>query len=126
MPEVYGDREKLQQVIVNLLINARQAVDAGGRVRVRTACRPDRRAVTLEVHDSGHGIAPEHLNRIFDPFFTTKPVGRGTGLGLSLSYGIVQEHGGSIHVTSRIDEGSVFTVELPPAADPPPAEEGRR
>ena len=115
VPYVFGDAEKLQQVIVNLLINARQAVGANGSVRVRTAYGPDRATVRLEVQDSGGGIDPEHVNRIFDPFFTTKPVGQGTGLGLSVSYGIVQEHGGSIQVTSRPGQGALFTVELPPA-----------
>ena len=119
VPDVFGDAEKLQQVIVNLLINARQAVVANGRVRVRTAYAPDREMVRLEVQDSGGGIAPEHVNRIFDPFFTTKPVGQGTGLGLSVSYGIVQEHGGNIHVASRPGEGTRFTVELPPAPPDP-------
>ncbi|WP_319522613.1 ATP-binding protein [uncultured Desulfosarcina sp.] len=112
-PNAFGDAEKLQQVLVNLLINARQALGANGRVKVRTVHWPDRSTVGFEVQDNGPGIAPEHLNRIFDPFFTTKPMGRGTGLGLSVSYGIIQEHGGSIHVKSRPSEGAVFTVELP-------------
>ncbi|MBI9083482.1 MAG: PAS domain S-box protein [Desulfobacterales bacterium] len=115
VPDVFGDAEKLQQVIVNLLINARQALGTHGRIRVGTACAPDCMTVRLEVEDHGCGIAPEHINQIFDPFFTTKPMGQGTGLGLSVSYGIVQEHGGSIHVSSRLGEGTVFTVELPPA-----------
>ncbi|WP_319406414.1 ATP-binding protein [uncultured Desulfosarcina sp.] len=113
IPNTFGDAEKLQQVIVNLLINARQAVGTNGRVRIRIVHWPDRSTVGLEVQDSGPGIAPEYLNRIFDPFFTTKPMGQGTGLGLSISYGIIQEHGGSIHVKSRPGEKTVFTVELP-------------
>jgi signal transduction histidine kinase len=67
----------------------------------------------VEVHDTGQGIKPEHLERIFDPFFTTKPVGKGTGLGLSLSYGIVHKHGGHIEVKSEVGKGSVFKVVLP-------------
>ena len=113
IPDAYGDAEKLQQVIVNLLINARQAVDAGGRVRIRTVHWPDRSTIGIDVQDNGPGIAPEHLSRIFDPFFTTKPMGQGTGLGLAVSYGIIQEHGGNIQVKSRPGEGTVFTVELP-------------
>jgi signal transduction histidine kinase len=69
--------------------------------------------VKVEVADSGHGIAPEHLRRIYDPFFTTKGAQKGTGLGLSVTYGIIQEHGGSIEVTNRPDGGARFRLELP-------------
>ncbi len=126
VPEVFGDADKLRQVIVNLLINARQAVAADGRVRAATLRWPDRAMVGLVVEDNGPGIAAEHLERVFDPFFTTKPVGQGTGLGLSVSYGIVQEHGGRILVTSRPDQMTAFTVELPQAPDTPLKESGGR
>ena len=113
VPEAFADAEQMRQVLVNLLINARQAVESDGRVRVATVHWPDRGAVGFVVEDDGAGIAAEHLERIFDPFFTTKPVGQGTGLGLSVSYGIIQEHGGSIHVTGTPGHRTTFTVELP-------------
>jgi signal transduction histidine kinase len=96
---------------MNLLINAVQAIEGHGRITIRTG--EDAENVWVEVEDTGKGIQPEHIERIFDPFFTTKPVGSGTGLGLSLSYGIVQQHGGRIEVTSEPGKGSVFRVVLP-------------
>ncbi len=120
VPDVFGDAEKLQQVIINLLINARQAVGADGLVRVSTVHWQERGMVGFIVEDSGVGISPEHLERIFDPFYTTKPVGQGTGLGLSVSYGIVQEHGGRIHAASEPGRMTAFTVELPIVPDSSP------
>ncbi len=111
LPEVRGHRGKLQQVLLNLLSNARDAVEGGGRIAVRTA-RADGRVV-LEVVDDGVGIAESDLPRIFDPFFTTKGRGKGTGLGLSISYGIVREHDGAMHVESVPGEFTRFWVELP-------------
>ena len=108
---VQGDPGKLQQVFLNLFLNARDAMESGGVLRVRTA--GDGRQILVEVRDNGPGIAPENLNRIFDPFFTTKPPRRGTGLGLSISYGIVREHGGDIEVESRPGEGACFRVAFP-------------
>lgn len=110
---------QLNQVFVNLLINASHAIGAAGRITVRTG--QDAGFVWVEVEDSGHGIRPEHLERIFEPFFTTKPVGKGTGLGLSLSYGIVQKHAGRIDVRSVLGEGTVFRVTLPQRAPASPA-----
>jgi PAS domain S-box-containing protein len=110
---VVGDSEKLKQVFMNLLVNARQAVRKEGVITVRTFVDPDGTAACARISDSGCGIPPDLMHKIFDPFFTTKPVGEGTGLGLSVSYGIVQDHGGRIEVESRVGEGSVFTVELP-------------
>lgn len=115
---------KINQVFLNLLINAVQACESGGSVEVRTYAemiRPDAETVpgvVIEVQDDGRGIAPEHLSRIFDPFFTTKPVGQGTGLGLSVSYGIIRDQGGSITVES--ENGTTFRVQLP--LRPPPRE----
>jgi two-component system NtrC family sensor kinase len=83
----------------------------GGALRIRT--RTDAEHVLIDVEDSGCGIADEHLDKIFDPFFTTKPIGQGTGLGLSVSFGIVEQHGGTIEVTSEIEIGSKFTIRLP-------------
>ncbi|NLI46897.1 MAG: HAMP domain-containing protein [Acidobacteria bacterium] len=108
---------KMEQVFLNLLSNAIDAIEGEGVIRVRTFTENGR--VVIEVADSGPGIPPEHLNRIFDPFFTTKDVGQGTGLGLSLSYSIVQQHGGALRARNGADGGAVFRVELPP--DGPPA-----
>jgi PAS domain S-box-containing protein len=112
LPRVYGNAGKLQQVFTNLLLNARDAIPDGGRVTLRTAA-DDREAVTVEVADTGIGIAPENVARIYDPFFTTKGVGRGTGLGLAVSYGIVQEHSGHIGVESAPGRGTTFRIALP-------------
>jgi signal transduction histidine kinase len=103
---------KLNQVFSHILQNAIQASDAGGLIEVRT--RPDGDgAVLVEVEDHAGGIPPEHLPHIFEPFYTTKPVGGGAGLGLSVSYGIVREHGGSLEVESTVGRGSLFRVRLP-------------
>jgi two-component system, NtrC family, sensor kinase len=102
---------QLNQMWMNLLANAAQAVGERGEVRVTT--RLDGDTVRVTVSDTGPGIAAEHLNKIFDPFFTTKPVGEGTGLGLSITYGIVERHGGTISVESREGSGAAFTVVLP-------------
>ncbi|MBA5636409.1 PAS domain S-box protein [Duganella sp. LX20W] len=102
---------QLNQVFMNLLVNAAHAIEERGRITVRTGGGEGH--VWVEVEDSGKGIPPELLGRIFEPFFTTKPVGKGTGLGLSLSYGIVQKHGGHITVHSEVGKGSVFRVVLP-------------
>ena len=105
---------KLNQVVMNLVMNAIDACPEGGTVTIRT--RPELDGVRLDVIDTGIGIPPEIRSRIFDPFFTTKPVGVGTGLGLSISYGIVQDHGGRFEVDSTpgVREGSRFTVRLRP------------
>ena len=108
---VQGHRGKLQQVLLNLLINARDAVEEGGRISLKTDVQGER--VIIEVSDNGVGIAEEDLPRVFDPFFTTKGRGKGTGLGLSISYGIVQEHEGEITVESTPGEFTRFRVELP-------------
>jgi signal transduction histidine kinase len=105
---------QLNQVFMNLLMNAVQSIEAHGQITIRTG--QDDENVWVEVEDTGKGINPEHLGRIFDPFFTTKPVGSGTGLGLSLSYGIVQKHGGRIEVKSEPGKGTVFRVVLPQQA----------
>jgi PAS domain S-box-containing protein len=115
LPSINGNSGKLQQVFLNLLLNAKDAMPGGGRLRVATAVNGHVEAV---VSDSGAGIAPEHLKRIYDPFFTTKTTPkpgdrRGTGLGLSVSYGIIQEHAGKIHVESAIGAGTTFHLEFP-------------
>ncbi len=117
LPQVVGDAGQLQQILMNLLGNARQAIEAqghGGTICVRTQRTEDNR-VRLEVSDSGPGIPEGIMARIFDPFFTTKPAGVGTGLGLSIVLSLVREHGGQVHVSSPRGSGAVFVVELPAA-----------
>jgi len=112
LPEIECLPSQINQVVMNLLVNAAQAmVGERGRITIRTGTEDDR--VWIEVADTGGGIARENLSRIFDPFFTTKPVGQGRGLGLSLSYGIVQKHRGRIDVRSEIGQGSSFRIVLP-------------
>ncbi|MEO5625994.1 MAG: two-component regulator propeller domain-containing protein [Dokdonella sp.] len=105
---------QLEQVIMNLLMNAAQAIEERGTVTIRSGC--DGEWVWVSISDTGKGIGPENLERIFEPFFTTKPVGVGTGLGLSVSYGIVQKHDGSIEVASELGIGTTFTIRLPRSA----------
>lgn len=112
-PPLVMDEKKIKQVLINLLMNARHAVGDAGTIRVSTAYLPSSRRLEIKVRDTGYGIETRHLKHIFDPFFTTKPTGEGTGLGLSVSYGIVKKHGGEILVESKPGEGSTFTVVLP-------------
>jgi hypothetical protein len=111
IPSIKGNAGKLQQVFLNLFLNARDAMGAGGSLTVRT--RQDGDTVGVDVADTGHGIQAENLNRIFDPFFTTKASRKGTGLGLSVTYGIVREHNGVIEVESQPGEGTRFHLEFP-------------
>ena len=111
LPPVLCHSGKINQVFLNLLANAVQACDRGGRVALRT--RAEGEGVVVEVQDNGCGIRPEHRARLFEPFFTTKPVGQGTGLGLSVSFGIIRDHGGAIEVESEVGRGSTFRVRLP-------------
>jgi signal transduction histidine kinase len=111
LPTVRGSANKLQQVFLNLFLNARDAMPNGGMLEIRTAAQNG--SVQIEITDTGAGIAREHIHRIFDPFFTTKPNGRGTGLGLSVSYGIIKEHAGKIDVRSTPGKGTSFHVEFP-------------
>jgi two-component system NtrC family sensor kinase len=116
LPPIHGNSGKLQQVFLNLFLNARDAMPGGGRLEVRTW--PGPAGARIEVADTGQGIAPEHVHRIYDPFFTTKAARKGTGLGLSVTYGIIQEHGGSIEVSNGRDGGARFRIELPFAMVP--------
>ncbi len=111
LPEIQCMPSQLNQVIMNLLVNAGHAIEERGTITIQTGHRG--KQIWLCIRDTGKGISPENIGRLFDPFFTTKPVGEGTGLGLSLSYGIVQKHGGRIEVESKPGEGSSFTVWLP-------------
>jgi two-component system, cell cycle sensor histidine kinase and response regulator CckA len=123
---VRGDRGQLTQIILNLCVNAKDAMPGGGWIAIRTddaTTRPGRgdegesaaetRHVRLTVSDNGQGIPPEDLPHVFEPFFTTKELGQGTGMGLSVVYGIVQQHGGAIHLTSRPGQGTTVTIHLP-------------
>jgi two-component system, NtrC family, sensor kinase len=113
LPIINGDPKTLQQVFLNLFINAIQAMKEGGTLTIRAYPGEDGQELRVEVSDTGSGIDAEDVHHVFEPFFTTKEVGRGTGLGLSVSYGIVQKHGGHIEVKSKKGEGSTFTVVLP-------------
>ncbi|MBI3661982.1 MAG: PAS domain S-box protein [Acidobacteria bacterium] len=113
LPPVLGSANRLQQVFLNLFLNARDAMPNGGMLEVRTGANNG--AVEVEITDTGVGITPELVNRIFDPFFTTKSSGRGTGLGLSVSYGIIKEHAGKIDVRSTAGKGTSFRLEFPVA-----------
>jgi hypothetical protein len=110
LPPVHGNAGKLQQVFLNLFLNARDAMDGGGVLSVRTWAEES--GAGVDVSDTGHGISPEHIQRIYDPFFTTKGHRKGTGMGLAVTYGIVQEHKGSIEVSSR-QGGTRFHLRLP-------------
>ncbi len=112
LPAVYIDDHQLQQVLVNLIVNAVHAMEHGGILKLVTRPGDDGLTVKVDVIDTGKGIPPEFLPHIFDPFFSTKGVG-GTGLGLSVSYGIIKNHGGSIKVDSTVGAGTTFTMELP-------------
>jgi signal transduction histidine kinase len=120
LPAVECVRSQIDQVLLNVLANAAQAIEGPGTITLETRREDDR--VVVAVRDTGHGIAPDVIGRIFDPFFTTKPVGEGSGLGLSISYEIVAKHGGRIDVESRPGEGATFTVTLPLAGAAPAAE----
>jgi two-component system, NtrC family, sensor kinase len=111
LPDIEGDMNQLQQVLLNLSLNACEAMPTGGGLTIRT--RSEERGVMVTLADTGCGIKPEHLEHVFEPFFTTKPVGKGTGLGLSVSYGIVQQHGGTIELDSQPGNGTTFTLVFP-------------
>ncbi len=117
VPGVSAQGERLQQVFINIILNALDAMPQGGDLGIRLALEDG--AAVVRISDTGTGIRPEHLSRIFDPFFTTKGVGKGTGLGLSISYAIVKEHDGHIEVHSEVGRGSTFTITLPVGRDGP-------
>ncbi len=111
LPTAPGNAPKLQQVFMNLILNARDAMLHGGKLEISTQAIPD--SITISFRDNGIGITPENLSKIYDPFFTTKKIGKGTGLGLAVSYGIIQDHGGHIDVESKPGEGTLFKITLP-------------
>ena len=111
LPEIDGNLNQLQQVFLNLSLNSCEAMPKGGTITINSLCRDGR--VVVEVIDSGCGIKKEHLDRIFEPFFTTKPVGKGTGLGLAVSYGIIDQHGGTLELETEEGKGTKFIISLP-------------
>ena len=113
LPATVMDPAQMQQVFMNLIINAAEAMGGVGRLTVATRLDAERRVIQASFRDTGHGVSEENMGRIFDPFFTTKEVGHGTGLGLAISFGIVKEHGGTITVESEEGAGTTFTIELP-------------
>lgn len=113
LPRIMADRTQIQQVFMNLFVNAAQAMNEHGQVTIRTAHAKHDGHVEVSITDSGHGISAEHISHIFDPFFTTKESGQGTGLGLSIAYGIVTKYGGTIAVDSKIGQGTTFTMRFP-------------
>ena len=112
LPKINGDLQKLQQVFLNLFLNAIQVMPTGGLIYLEAMCEPEG-YIKINIGDTGTGIPPENQKHIFDPFYTTKEVGKGTGLGLSIVYGIVKKHGGYIEVKSKMDVGTTFSVYLP-------------
>jgi signal transduction histidine kinase len=125
LPRITVDGNKIKQVLMNLLINASQAMPDGGRIIVKTTLVEDGKQLSITISDTGPGISQENIPKIFDPFFTTKGPEKGTGLGLSVSYGIVQQHGGSITVDSAQSKGTTFNILLP-ADQPSMAGDNRR
>jgi two-component system NtrC family sensor kinase len=120
LPWIAGDPLLLHQAFLNILINAEHAMQsagAGGRLEIAASWNQPRATVVTTIRDTGPGIPPQVLSRIFDPFFTTKDVGQGTGLGLAITYGIAQEHGGTIHAANAAGGGAIFTIELPAIGD---------
>ena len=117
LPAVLADRGQLEQILLNLVVNAEQALAGLPRPRLTLRTRTSERGVSVYVEDNGRGIPTSQLERVFDPFFTTKAPGEGMGLGLALVHGMVAEHGGKVHVESVADEGTIFRIDLPPAAD---------
>jgi C4-dicarboxylate-specific signal transduction histidine kinase len=119
LPPIMADSNKLEQVFLNLVINARDAIEekgkGGGKVRIRSFL--DNQQVTVTVSDTGKGIPEDIIDKIFEPFFTTKQVGQGTGLGLSISYGIIKDYGGTIEVTSKVGVDTTFELKFPASSD---------
>jgi two-component system NtrC family sensor kinase len=117
LPDILIDPSQIEQVFVNMVVNACQAMPHGGRLSVEMSADYDRHCLVTVIEDNGHGIPEEYLSKVFDPFFTTKDQPAkglaGTGLGLSVSYGIIQNHGGHIGVKSEVGKGTAFTIELP-------------
>jgi two-component system NtrC family sensor kinase len=121
LDRVTADSSQLQQVFLNLIMNAADAIEGKGTITITTKNTGDngRDFVEIEFRDTGPGIDDENLAKIFEPFFTTKPVGKGTGLGLAVSHGIIQEHGGTIFAKTKVGEGTSFFIKLPALKEEP-------
>jgi two-component system NtrC family sensor kinase len=113
LPTTSSDSSQLQQVFLNILNNAIDAIGKNGTITLKTAYRPDDQQIVIRISDTGPGIPKEMMAKVFDPFFTTKEVGKGTGLGLSISYSIIEKLGGTITVDSETGRGTTFTITLP-------------
>jgi two-component system NtrC family sensor kinase len=118
LPPIYGDRQQLEQVFLNIVLNALDAMPDGGTLSISCNNTQDRELVSVEFTDTGVGIPEQKISDVFNPFFTTKPGATGTGLGLSVSLGIIRQHGGDISVKSRVGKGTTFCVVLPVAKVP--------
>lgn len=113
LPDIMIDADQLEQVLINLSLNAAEAMQDGGKLTFETQINSNRNSVTLKIKDTGCGVPENDIDKIFDPFFTTKEVGKGTGLGLAVSYGIIKRHGGKINVESKVGSGTTFCITLP-------------
>jgi two-component system NtrC family sensor kinase len=113
LPSLHVDPNQILEVFVNILINAVDAMPQKGTLKVTSRKIEAESAIEIRVIDTGHGISPENLGKIFDPFFTTKEAGKGTGLGLAVSHGIVERHNGTIDVESTVGQGTTFIIRLP-------------
>jgi signal transduction histidine kinase len=124
IPDIECQPSHINQVIMNIVVNGAHAIGPErGTITIRTGVEPGGARVWIEIADSGAGIPKEIVSRIFDPFFTTKPIGSGTGLGLSLSYGIIQKHNGQIEVASEVGRGTTFRITLPVRREAQPEQE---
>jgi len=115
LPPVKVDVSQMEEVFINVLVNAAEVMKGRGEISIRTGTSDDRSVVAVRISDTGPGIPPENLKQIFEPFFTSKEVGHGTGLGLAISYGIVENHGGSIRAENNPASGASFVIEMPAA-----------
>jgi len=113
LPRIVADAAQLQQVFMNIILNAAEAMNGRGTLTITSSLDPKKEQIRIAFKDTGHGILPEDMPRLFEPFFTTKEVGKGTGLGLAISYSIIQKHKGTIEVSSQVGQGSTFTIILP-------------
>jgi signal transduction histidine kinase len=116
LPQMLGDPGEIQQIFTNLMLNAADAMEGKGRLTISSLCDQQSDQIVLKFADTGPGVLQENFDKIFEPFFTTKLPGEGTGLGLSLVYGVIQRHGGTIEVESPQGGGAVFLIRLPLAA----------
>jgi two-component system NtrC family sensor kinase len=117
LPLIIVDPSQIERVCLNLIINAAEAMEGTGTLTITTRVDPSNHTLAVDVEDTGPGISPENIEKIFDPFFTTKETGHGVGLGLAISYGIVEEHQGVLAVRSNPGQGTIFTVSLPLAEE---------